>query len=64
MTTPLNLPVAYRLVEKGDGNGNDVPTLEDLFLEYDHIDDKIEGCWRELETQSTPWFKTAGSPFS
>ena len=22
MPTPLNLPVAYRLVEKGDGNGN------------------------------------------
>ncbi len=63
MTTPLNLPVAYRLVEKGDGNGNDVPTLEGLFLEYDHIDDKIEGSWREVETQ-VPWYKTAGSPFA
>jgi hypothetical protein len=63
MATPLNLPVAYRLVEKGDGNGNDIPTLEGLFLEYDHIDDKIEGSWRELETQAL-WHMNNGNPFA
>ena len=63
MPTPLNLPVAYRLVEKGDGNGNDVPTLDGLFLEYDHINDKIEGSWRELETQGQ-WGASTGNPFA
>ncbi len=49
MTTPLNLPVAYRLVETGDGNGNTVRILEGLFLECNF--GTIEGVWRRLETQ-------------
>lgn len=63
MATPLNLPIAYRLVEKSDGNGNDVPSLEGLFLEYDHINDKIEGSWRALETLPL-WRMTNGNPFA
>ena len=63
MPTPLNLPVAYPLVEKGDGNGNDVPTLEGLFLEYDHINDKIEGSWRAVETLGQ-WDTSTGNPFA
>jgi hypothetical protein len=62
MATPLILPVTFRLVEKGDGNGNDVLTIEGLFLEYDHINDKIEGSWRELETQGS--CRDTGSPFA
>jgi hypothetical protein len=63
MPTPLNLPVAYRLAENGDGNGNDVPTLQGLFLEYNHNNNKIEGSWRELETQPQ-WGVPDGSPFA
>jgi len=50
MSTPLNLPVAYRLVEKVTEKGTTSPSLEGLFLEYQVGDDKIQGAWRSLET--------------
>ena len=49
MPTPLNFPVAYRLVESNDGSGNDVPALQGLFLEFNHNTDKIQGFWRALD---------------
>lgn len=62
MPTPLNIPVAYRLVEKDDGNGNDVPALEGLFLEYNHNNQKIQGFWRALDTLAS--WAPDGDPFT
>lgn len=62
MLIPLNLPVAYRLVEKCDGSGNDIPSLEGLFLDYDQLNKKIEGSWRSLETLNQ-WLTEDQHPF-
>jgi len=47
-----SLPVAYRLVMKPDGNGNNVPALQGY---YTWAGASHGGEWRSLETQDWPY---------
>lgn len=46
-------PVAYRLVRRGDGNGNMLPVLQGLFTWTKGTEYGRE--WRDLETQDEPY---------
>ena len=43
------LPIAYRLVTTGDGNGNTVPVLQGYYQWREGL--KCGGEWRDLITQ-------------
>ena len=47
-----SLPVAYRLVRKPDGNGNNVPALQGYYV---WAGTSQGGEWRTLETQDWPY---------
>lgn len=47
------LPIAYRLIMQGDGNGNNLPVLQGLFPWSNGIWSGAE--WRTLETQESPY---------
>ena len=48
----MTIPVAYRLVMKPDGNGNNVPALQGYYV---WADTSQGGEWRTLETQDWPY---------
>jgi hypothetical protein len=43
------IPFAYRLIRRGDGNGNMIPMLQGLFTWTEST--KCGAEWRDLETQ-------------
>ena len=47
------IPVAYRLIRRGDGNGNMLPVLQGLFTWTEGACRGAE--WRDLETQDAPY---------
>jgi hypothetical protein len=47
------LPVAYRLIRRGDGNGNMIPVLQGMFTWQQGEEFGRE--WRDLETQDEPY---------
>lgn len=50
-----NLPIAYRLIRRGDGNGNMVPVLQGMFTWNQGV---VHGRdWRDLETQDEPYIE-------
>ena len=48
-----NIPIAYRLIRRGDGNGNMLPVLQGMFTWTQGKDFGRE--WRDLETQDEPY---------
>lgn len=55
------IPAAYRLIRRGDGNGNMIPMLQGLFT---WTEGAMRGAeWRDLETQDEPYVED-GIPFS
>jgi hypothetical protein len=46
-------PIAYRLIRRGDGNGNMVPVLQALFPWSKGAENGRE--WRDLQTQDEPY---------
>lgn len=50
-----SIPVAYRLVRRGDGNGNMLPVLQGLFTWRQGVE--CGGEWRDLETQDEPYIE-------
>ena len=51
--TESTIPKAYRLIMRGDGNGNNLPALQGLFTWNEGSDYGAE--WRTLETQEFPF---------
>lgn len=52
--TEANLPAAYRLIMRGDGNGNLIPVLQGMFV-WTHAGLEVGREWRDLETQTEPY---------
>ena len=51
----FNIPIAYRLIRRGDGNGNMVPVLQGMFT---WAQGEVSGeMWRDLETQDEPYLE-------
>jgi hypothetical protein len=50
-------PAAYRLIRRGDGNGNTLPMLQGLFTWTEGTERGAE--WRDLETQDEPHVEDA-----
>ena len=48
-----NVPLAYRLIRRGDGNGGMVPVLQGMFTWTQGAEYGRE--WRDLETQDEPY---------
>lgn len=48
-----NIPTAYRLIRRGDGNGNMLPVLQGMFTWTQGTAFGRE--WRDLETQDEPY---------
>jgi len=48
-----SLPICYRLIRRGDGNGNMEPVLQGAFLV--EVNGKFTHKWRDLETQDEPY---------
>jgi hypothetical protein len=51
------IPFAYRLIRRGDGNGNMTPMLQGLFTWTEST--KCRAEWRDLETQDEPYVEDA-----
>lgn len=51
------IPVAYRLIRRGDGNGNMIPMLQGLFTWTEGTKRGAE--WRDFETQDEPHVEDA-----
>jgi len=51
--TESTIPKAYRLIMRGDGNGNTLPALQGLFTWTEGSNYGAE--WRTLETQECPY---------
>lgn len=49
-----HFPIAYRLIRRGDGNGNMVPVLQGM---YPWTQGAESYEWRDLETQDEPYVK-------
>jgi hypothetical protein len=49
-----DFPICYRLIRRGDGNGNMLPILQGHFLFTDAAGD-LQRAWRDLETQDEPY---------
>lgn len=51
-------PKAYRLIRRGDGNGNMIPVLQGLFT-WTQGSGRYGAEWRDLETQDEPYVDDA-----
>jgi hypothetical protein len=51
-----DFPICYRLIRRGDGNGNMEPVLQGHFL-FTGTDGAIVREWRDLQTQDFPYIE-------